>query len=116
MAVMEGVMTNTPRIPSDPSLVSRALQIRDEVERFNGRWTPLPDEGSQRLSFKWEELERQLVDLAPTELQAELVHRLVERARLFSELKPPEMVLREVLCVAALVLDESAQSSALPAT
>ena len=99
-------MSNTPRIPSDRNLVSRALQIRAEVDRFNGRWAPLPG-GEARLAFKWEELERQLVDLAPSELQAELVHRLVERARQFAELKPPEMVLREVLCIAALVLDES---------
>jgi hypothetical protein len=102
---VEGFMSDIPRIPSDPALVSRALQIRAEVEQFNHRWTPLP--GGSGLSFTWEELERQLVDLAPTELQAELVHRLVGRARLFSGLKPAEMVLREVLCIAALVLDES---------
>jgi hypothetical protein len=108
-------MTDIPRIPSDPGLVSRALQIREEVERFNGRWSPLP-EGAATLGFKWEQLERQLVDLAPSELQAELVHRLVERARLFSELKPSEMVLREILCIAALVLDESGQAPGAPAT
>jgi hypothetical protein len=103
---MEGVMTNNPRVPSNPGLVSRALQIREEVERFNGRWAPLADD-AVCLNFSWEQLERQLVDLAPSELQAELVHRLVERTRQFAELKPPEMVLREVLCIAALVLDES---------
>ena len=99
-------MSNTPPFRSNPALLSRALQIRAEVEQFNDRWTPLPD-GGQRLSFTWEELERQLVDLAPSDLQAELVHRLVERSRMFAELKPPEMVLREVLCIAALVLDEN---------
>ena len=108
-------MSNTPPFLSDSSLVSRALQIRAEVEQFNDRWTPLPQSG-QRLSFTWEELERQLVDLAPSELQAELVHRLVERSRLFAELKPPEMVLREVLCIAALVLDESGFEPEPPAT
>ncbi len=99
-------MSNTPPFLSHPSLLSRALQIRAEVQQFNDRWTPLPGNGP-RLSFTWEELERQLVDLAPSELQAELVHRLVERSRLFAELKPGEMVLRELLCIAALVLDES---------
>jgi hypothetical protein len=101
-------MTEIPRIPPDPGLVSRVLQIREEVERFNGQWSPLPGDAAT-LAFKWEELERQLVDLAPTDLQAELVHRLIERARMFSELKPSEMVLREILCIAALVLDECAQ-------
>jgi len=99
-------MSNTPRFPSNPDIVERALQIRAEVERFNGRWSPLPAR-TPRLGFTWEELERQLVDLAPSELQAELVHRLVERTRLFADLKPGEMVLREILCVAALILDES---------
>jgi hypothetical protein len=113
--VTGGVMSSTPPLPSNPGLVSRALQIREEVERFNGRWTPLPASG-QRLSFTWEELERQLVDLAPSELQAELVRRLVERCRLFAELKPSEMVLREVLCVAALVLDEAQIDPGAPAT
>jgi hypothetical protein len=112
----EGVMSDDfPPFPSDPALVSRALQIRAEVEQFKGRWAPLPDRGRQ-MSFTWEELERQLVDLAPSELQAELVRRLVERTRLFAELKPQEMVLREVLCVAALVLDESGPESGAPAT
>jgi hypothetical protein len=112
---MESVMSQTPRLPSDPSLVSRALRIRAEVERFNGRWAPLP-EASQPITFRWEELERQLVDLAPSDLQAELVHRLVERAKLLAELKPAEMVLREILCIAALVLDESGSAAATPAT
>ncbi len=108
-------MSNSPPFPSNPSLVSRALQIRTEVEQFNGRWSPLPDT-SPPLCFKWDELERQLVDLAPTELQAELVHRLVERTRQFAQLKPPEMVLRELLCIAALVLDESEPIAGDPAT
>jgi hypothetical protein len=98
-------MRNIPPVPSNPALLSRALEIRAQVERFKSRWAPLPATG-QSLSFTWEELERQLVDLAPSDLQAELVRRLVQRTRLFAELKPAEMVLREVLCVAALVLDE----------
>ena len=44
------------------------------------------------------------------------MHRLVERSRLFAELKPGEMVLREVLCIAALVLDESGFDAGSPAT
>jgi hypothetical protein len=100
-------MSSNPPFPkASPDLLARALQIRAEVDRFNGRWSPLSGD-EPGLSFRWEELERQLVDLAPSELQAELVHRLVERTRVFAELKPAEMVLREVLCIAALVLDES---------
>jgi hypothetical protein len=94
-----------PPTSSDP-LVERALELRADVERFRGRWRPLGDT-EPCLTVSWEELERQLVDLAPSDLQAELVHRLIARTKAYAELKPPEMVLREVLCVAALVLDES---------
>lgn len=90
---------------TDP-LLARALELRADVERFNGRWSPL-SESEPCLSFSWEMLERQLVELAPTDLQAELVHRLVSRTKVYAGLKPAEMVLREVLCIAALVLDES---------
>jgi hypothetical protein len=108
-------MSNNPRFPSNPGLVERALQIRAEVERFQDRWSPLPAR-APRFGFTWDELERQLVDLAPSELQAELVHKLVERTRLFADLKPAEMVLREILCVAALILDESESESDTSAT
>ncbi|CAN7549734.1 hypothetical protein LJR225_004010 [Phenylobacterium sp. LjRoot225] len=89
---------------SDP-LLARALELRAEVERFTSRWSPLA-ETEPCLTIGWAALERQLVELAPTDLQAELVHRLVERTKVYAGLKPAEMVLREVLCLTALVLDE----------
>jgi len=93
-----------PPTPQDP-LVARALELRADLERFQGRWGA--SEGEACLSFSWEELERQLVDLAPSDLQAELVHRLVARTKAFAELKPAEMVLREIISIAALILEES---------
>jgi hypothetical protein len=102
-----------PGRPRDP-LAARAWELRDEVEVFNSRWRPLVD-AEPCLSFSWAELERQLVELAPTDLQAELVHRLVARTKDYARLKPTEMVLREVLCVTALVLDESVIEPADPA-
>jgi hypothetical protein len=94
-----------PPTPPDP-LLAHALELRAAVERFQGRFgTARP--GEPCLSFSWEELERQLVDLAPSDLQAELVHRLVARTRTYAELKPAEMVLREIISIAALILDES---------
>lgn len=97
---------DTPPLSPDP-LLAKALELRADVERFNSRWAPLPL-GEPCLSISWAELERQLVELAPSDLQAELVHRLVARTRAYASLKPPEMVLREVLCIAALILDDSA--------
>jgi hypothetical protein len=99
------MMNDRPGQARDP-LVARALEIRASVERFADRWAPLPA-SEPCLTFSWEALERQLVELAPSDLQAELVHRLVARTKVYAELKPGEMVLREVLCIAALVLDDS---------
>lgn len=94
-----------PSTSSDP-LLARALELREDVKRFKDRWETMA-EGEACLSFSWEELERQLVDLAPSDLQAELVRRLVARTKTYAELKPAEMVLREVMSITALVLDES---------
>lgn len=91
--------------PRDP-VIARALELRAEVDQFNKRWPALP-QSEPCLRLCWEELERQLVDLAPTDLQAELVHRLVRRTRAYAAVKPSEMVLRELLCIAALVLERS---------
>jgi hypothetical protein len=87
-------------------LLARATQVRADIDAFNARWPPLAP-GDAAPTFAWEALERQLVDLAPSELQAELVRGLVERVRSYSPLKPAEMVLREILGVAALVLEDS---------
>ena len=35
------------------------------------------------------------------------MHRLVARTKAFAELKPAEMVLREIISIAALILEES---------
>jgi hypothetical protein len=95
---------------SDDPLIARAVELNQEVDRFKRRWPPMSatDPG---LSVRWEEFERQLVDLAPSDLQAELVHRLVARTRAYAALKPPEMVLRELLCIAALVLEPDGEPS-----
>lgn len=96
------------RSPTDEDpLLARALELRADVEQFRGRFGTIIGEGDACLSFGWEELERQLVDLAPSDLQAELVHRLVARTKTYAALKPAEMVLREIISIAALILDES---------
>jgi hypothetical protein len=99
-------MNDDRQAEASDRLVARALEIRAEVDCFTGRWSPLA-ESEPCLSFSWEALERQLVELAPTDLQAELVRRLVTRTKVYAGLKPAEMVLREVLGLTALVLDES---------
>jgi hypothetical protein len=90
----------------DLALLAGALEIRAGVERFLRRWEPA-EGGEPAPGWTWEALERQLVDLAPRDLQAEMARGLVARIRAHAPLKPAEMVLREVLGVAALILDES---------
>lgn len=58
-------------------------------------------------TFTWEALERQLTDLAVTPAQKALVVTLVSATRKQSAFKPSELVLREMLCIAAVLMDET---------
>jgi DNA-binding CsgD family transcriptional regulator len=56
--------------------------------------------------FTWEQLERQLSDLAGDPVKAVMARDLVSATRKMSRFKPPEMVLREILCMSWALLDE----------
>ena len=88
-------------------VVRRALEIREAAEAFEATWPPLARRPPMPV-FAWTELERQLRDLAP-EAMSGVVHDLISAIRKEAEPKPPEMVLREILIVAAAVLDEGFQ-------
>ena len=85
-------------------LVQKALQIREAVATFDRDWPSLANRPAMPL-FAWTELERQLIDLAP-EAMGPIVRDLVSAIRKEAAPKPPEMVLREILIIAATVLDE----------
>ncbi len=59
------------------------------------------------LTFTWDMLERQLSDLAVTARQRALVQTLVSGTRKQAPFKPSEQVLREVLCIASVLMDET---------
>jgi hypothetical protein len=59
------------------------------------------------LSFTWETLERQLCELAVTPAQRRLAPSLVSATRKQAAFKPSEQVLREVLCIASVLMDEA---------
>ena len=86
-------------------LVRKALQIREAVATFEQDWPPLLNRPPMP-TFAWTELERQLLSLAPDDL-APMVRDLVSAVRKEASPKPPEMVLREILIIAATVLDEA---------
>lgn len=85
-------------------VVQKARQIRDASDAFIRDW-PTLEVRPPMPAFAWPELERQLLDLAPKEL-GPIVRDLVSAVRKEALPKPPEMVLREILVIAATVLDE----------
>jgi len=66
-----------------------------------------PKAETPALTFTWEGLERQLSELAITQAQKNLVSTLVSATRKQAVFKPSELVLREVLCIASVLMDET---------
>jgi hypothetical protein len=88
------------------SAVRRAITLRREVETFQTRWPEGTAESPSAPGFTWEQLERQLSDLAGDPVKAVMARDLVSATRKTSRFKPPEMVLREILCMSWALLDE----------
>lgn len=89
------------------SVIGKALRLKREIEEFEARWPGLGRREESIPSFSWEQLERQLVDLAATPVQASMARHLVSATRKLAPFKPPEMVLREILCMTWVLLDEN---------
>lgn len=83
-----------------------AMRVRQEAENFERRW-PGPASATPLPAFTWEALERQLRDLAGSKTQADLVAWLLAPIRRAAGCKPPEMLLRELLCLASVVMEEA---------
>ena len=90
--------------------VSRALRLTREVEIFERRWPEVASEDLPAPRFTWSQLERQLADLAGCPVKADMARDLVSATAKLARFKPPEMVLREILCVTWALLDEDFQS------
>jgi hypothetical protein len=91
----------------DRAVIGRALRLRREIEAFETRW-PTSERREETIpNFSWEQLERQLVDLAATPVQASMARHLVSATRKLAPFKPSEMVLREILCMTWVLLDEN---------
>lgn len=87
--------------------VNRALHLRREMEAFAEKWPPPSQPAESTPAFSWSQLERQLTDLAASPTQAEMARHLVSATRKLAAFKPPEMVLREILCLTWVLLDEN---------
>ena len=87
--------------------IGKALRLRREIDDFQARW-PKPANGAESIPhFSWDELERQLSDLAATPAQKAMAQHLVSATRKLAPFKPSEMVLREILCMTWVLLDEN---------
>lgn len=89
------------------AVIGRALRLRREIDDFEARWPALAKREELLPSFSWTQLERQLVDLSATPTQADMARHLVSATRKLAPFKPPEMVLREILCLTWVLLDEN---------
>lgn len=96
------------------AVIGRALRLRREIDEFEARW-PAPAKREELIpGFSWTQLERQLVDLAATPAQADMARHLVSATRKLAPFKPHEMVLREILCLTWVLLDENFKGEADP--
>jgi hypothetical protein len=93
--------------PATRDLICSALQLRREVESFLTRWPETAPPSGPLPSISWRQLERQLCDLATTPAKQQMAGPLVSATRKQASFKPPEMVIREILCIAAVLMDES---------
>ena len=96
----------------DRAVIGRALRLKREIDAFEARWPNAERREEIIPSFSWEQLERQLVDLAATPAQASMARHLVSATRKLAPFKPSEMVLREILCMTWVLLDENFKSEA----
>jgi hypothetical protein len=94
------------------AVIGKALRLRREIDDFEARWPTLAKREELLPSFSWTQLERQLVDLSATPAQADMARHLVSATRKLAPFKPAEMVLREVLCLTWVLLDENFRSEA----
>jgi hypothetical protein len=91
--------------------IRQAFSLHEEADRFSQAWPPM-SRSAPMPTFSWEALERQLMSLAASNETATLVPGLVSATRKLAQWKPPEMVLREILCLGSTVMDRDFPPSA----
>ncbi|WP_246263497.1 hypothetical protein [Caulobacter soli] len=96
-----------PITHAQKTAIDQALSLRRDALNFHEAWPTLNSQDEAVPPFTWTELERQLASLAATAQSALMASDLVSATRKQASFKPPEMVLREILCVAGALMDES---------
>jgi len=97
----------TPLSDTQKDAIAQALNLREDINRFHRSW-PTPNAPDEPMpTFTWGQLERQLSSLAATRRSAMMAQDLVSATLKQAGFKPPEMVLREILCLASALMDET---------
>ena len=97
-----------------PRPVVQALALRQESDASRQIWPMPPAPEISTPAFTWEQVERQLADLSGAPSRAAITPALVSALRKQARWKPPEMVLRELFCLAWTLMDETFQPGLLP--
>jgi hypothetical protein len=93
---------------SNRQAIRRAVLMKRDIRAFHRAYPSCEQPvGSPIRGFTWEALERQLSALATDPVKAAMAGPLVSATRKQARFKPPEMVLREILCLASTLMDES---------
>ena len=92
--------------PRQKDAIGKAAHLRREVISFQQDW-PRLNSAELLPPITWSELERQLSSLSATPAGAAMVHDLVSATRKQAPFKPSELVVREILCIASAVMDET---------
>ena len=92
--------------PHQKDAIGRAAHLRQEVMSFQDVW-PRLNTAETLPPITWSELERQLTNLSATPTGASMVRDLVAATRKQASFKPSELVIREILCIASAVMDET---------
>ena len=96
-----------PLTDSQKRAIDQALSLRQDALNFHRAWPALNSQDDLAPAFTWTQLERQLSSLAVNAHSARMAADLVSATRKQAGFKPAEMVLREILCVAGALMDES---------
>lgn len=92
--------------PYQKDAIGRAAHLRQEVTSFRDTW-PRLNSAEMLPPITWSELERQLQSLSASPAGSAMVHDLVAATRKQASFKPNELVMREILCIASAVMDET---------
>ena len=87
-------------------MLPRVEPLKRDIDRFRARW-PEPPSGEAFPAFTWEQLTRQVEDLAASDSGRRIARDALAGLGKMARWMPGELVLREALVIAWAAMDES---------